>query len=155
MNNTTFGILIILFVSLSSFQKEKINRHKVVQIHNVTLHTNNPEKPMQVGNGAFAYNVDITGMQTFNAHNTMAHWAFHSMPLPKGIDPKDFKGKIYTINGRSVAFDIDNAEQPELSKWLAANPQPVNLDKLGLYLTHKDGSLATISNIKNTRQHPY
>jgi len=107
---------------------------------------------MQVGNGEFAYNVDITGMQTFNPHNTMAHWAWHSMPLPKGFKPGDFKGKIFEINGRPVEFELDNPEQPELSEWLAANPHPVNLGRIGLYLTHKDGSLADVSEIENSTQ---
>ena len=107
---------------------------------------------MQVGNGEFAYNVDITGMQTFNPHNTMAHWTWHSMPLPKGFKPGDFKGKIFEINGRPVEFEVDNPEQPELSEWLAANPHPVNLGRIGLYLTHKDGSLADVSEIENSTQ---
>lgn len=146
-------LLVLIYVTLSSFNDKKINRKQVVQRHNVTLKQNNPKRPLQVGNGEFAYNVDITGMQTFDAHNTMAHWAFHSMPLPNGIDPKDFKGKVYNINGRPVEFEIDNPQQPELSNWLAANPQPVNLGKIGLYLTHKDGSLAKITAISNTTQH--
>lgn len=145
--------LISLSVFCCSFNDKKINRKQVVQRHNVTLKNNNPSKPMQVGNGEFAYAVDITGMQTFDAHNTMAHWGFHNMPLPTGMHPNDFKGKIYNINGRPVEFEMDPAEQSELSKWLAANPHPINLGKIGLHLTHRNGSLAKISDIKNTRQH--
>jgi len=107
---------------------------------------------MQVGNGEFAYNVDITGLQTFEHHNTMAHWAWHSMPLPAGLKPGDFKGKTITINGRPVECEIDNPEQPELSHWLAANPHPVNLGRIGLSLTRKDGSLATLADIHSCVQ---
>jgi len=108
---------------------------------------------MQVGNGEFAYNVDITGLQTFNPHNTMSHWAWHSMPLPSGMHPDDFKGKTILINGRPVVCEIDNADQPELSKWLVANPHPVNLGRIGLHLTHKDGSMATLSDLTMSTQH--
>jgi len=144
--------LIILIPILSACNAGKINRKEVVQRHNITIHQDNPKKPIQVGNGEFAYNVDITGMQTFSAHNTMAHWAWHSMPLPEGLKIEDFKGQTYTVNGRPVKFDIDNTQQPELSKWLAANPHPVNLGRIGLYLTHADGSMADVSEIKNATQ---
>jgi len=107
---------------------------------------------MQVGNGEFAYNVDITGLQTFVPHNTLSHWAWHSMPLQNGLNPADFKGKTVIINGRPVVCEIDNPEQPELSKWLAANPHPVNLGRIGLALTSKNGSLATLNDISNCKQ---
>jgi len=149
---TTYFLITLFFALFSACKAGQIDRKALVQRHNVTIHQNNPKKPMQVGNGEFAYNVDITGMQTFNPHNTMAHWAWHSMPLPKGFKPSNFKGKIFEINGRPMEFDVDNPEQPELSKWLAANPHPVNLGRIGLYLTHKDGSLADVSEIENPTQ---
>ena len=145
-------IVIILFALLSACEAGKIDRKAVVQRHNIVIHQNDAKKPMQVGNGEFAYNVDITGMQTFFAHNTRAHWGWHSMLLPDGLKVDDFKGPTYTVNGRPVEFDVDNPDQPELSKWLAANPHPVNLGRIGLCLTHADGSMADISEIKNATQ---
>ena len=38
---------------------------------------------MPLGNGEFCFNADGTGLQTFGG-NTMAHWAWHSFPLPEG-----------------------------------------------------------------------
>jgi len=152
MHTKTTFFIITLLALFSACKAENIDRKVVVQRHNVTIHQNNPKKPMQVGNGEFAFNVDITGMQTFNPHNTMAHWAWHNMPLPKGVKPSDFKGKIFNINGKPVVFDVDTPEQPELSNWLAANPHPVNLGRIGLHLTHKDGFLADISEIENPTQ---
>jgi hypothetical protein len=152
MKTKAFCFLIILFAIHSACFAKKIDRKTVVQRHNIVVHQDNPKKPMQVGNGEFAYNVDITGLQTFNPHNTMVHWAWHSMPLPDGLKFDDFNGQTYTVNGRPVEFDIDNPQQPELSKWLAANPHPVNLGRIGLCLTHADGSMADISEIKNATQ---
>ena len=145
-------LLVTLLILHSACFAGKINRKAVVQRHNMNIHQDNPKKPMQVGNGVFAYNVDITGMQTFSAHNTRAHWAWHSMPLPEGINIEDFTGQFYAVNGRPIEYDIDNPKQPELSKWLAANPHPVNLGRIGLYLTHANGSTATISELKNATQ---
>ncbi|HEX8546978.1 MAG TPA: hypothetical protein VF691_08460 [Cytophagaceae bacterium] len=153
MTLRALGFLLVSPFVLFSCTEEKINRKELVERHNITIQQNNPKKPMQVGNGELAYNVDITGMQTFDPHNTMAHWAWHTTPLPAGLNVEDFKGKVVNIAGRDVQLSIENPEQPELSKWLAANPHPVNLGRIGLYLTHKDGAIAELSNLKNTKQH--
>ena len=100
MNRKITTLFIIYFAVLSACNAEKIDRKAVVRRHNITINQNDPKKPIQVGNGEFAYNVDITGMQTFFAHNTMAHWAWHAMPLPYGLKVADFKGRTYKVNGR-------------------------------------------------------
>jgi hypothetical protein len=151
MTLKTLVLFCAAFLLLSACTAGKINRKEVVQRHNITIRETNL-KPMQVGNGNFAFNVDITGLQTFVAHNTLSHWAFHSMPLPPGVKPGDFKGIVYNINGRPVEFEIANPAQPVLSKWLAANPHAANLGRIGLLLTHKDGSMATITDLKNPVQ---
>lgn len=152
MNLKANILFIVLCIFFCSALFAKINRQNLVERHNVTIYQNNPKKPMQVGNGEFAYNVDITGMQTFNPHNTMSHWAWHSMPLQNGLNPNDFKGKTILINGSPVVCEIDNPDQPELSQWLAANPHPINLGRIGLSLTYKDGALATLDDIKKSQQ---
>ena len=152
MNNTPIITLIGLCFLISTIATSQINRKALVERHNPTLHENNPKKPMQVGNGELAFNVDITGLQTFNAHNTMSHWAWHNMPLPKGIKIEDFKTTNFKVNEKSIAYEVDNIEQPELSKWLAANPHPINLGRIGLNLTYKNGSTANIADLKNTIQ---
>jgi hypothetical protein len=152
MYKISICFLIAIHVILSSCGSKKINRKEVVERHNITIHENNPKKPMQVGNGEFVYNVDITGMQTFEAHNTMSHWAWHNTPLPAGVKPENFKGKTITIAGRRLNLPIDNIEQLELSDWLAANPHPINLGRIGLQLTYKDGTVATIKDLENTTQ---
>lgn len=145
-------LFIVLFLFYCSCMFAKIDRKVLVDRHNVTIYQNNAKKPMQVGNGEFAYNMDITGLQTFNPHNTMSHWAWHSMPLLNGLNPSDFKGETIIINGRPVVCEIDNPDQPELSKWLVDNPHTVNLVRIGLSITHKNGDLATIADISNCKQ---
>ena len=152
MNLKSNILFIVLFLFFHTCIFAKINRKVLVERHNVTIYQNNAKKPMQVGNGEFAYNVDITGLQTFVPHNTLSHWAWHSMPLQNGLNPADFKGKTVIINGRPVVCEIDNPDQPELSKWLAANPHPVNLGRIGLALTSKNGSLVTLNDISNCKQ---
>jgi hypothetical protein len=148
----TFLFLSILLLTFSACTVNKINRKEVVQRHNITIRETNL-KPAQVGNGNFALMWILPACKHLHPHNTLSHWGFHSMPLPEGLSPDDFKGIVYKINGRPVEFEITNPEQPVLSKWLAANPHAANLGRIGLLLTHQDGSAAGIADLKVPVQH--
>jgi hypothetical protein len=37
---------------------------------------------LQVGNGNFAFGVDVTGLQTFNPFGTLSTWGWHNFSLP-------------------------------------------------------------------------
>ena len=60
---------------------ERIDRHALVTRHNITW--NDVAGQIPVGNGEFCFNADATGLETFGGL-TMAHWAWHSFPLPPG-----------------------------------------------------------------------
>src|SRR5579872_983925 len=129
-----------------------IDRHALVTRHNVVLTKFDGERPLQVGNGEFAFGMDITGLQTFAPFNTMSHWGWHSSPLPAGQTVADFKGQIWDTHGRPIRYMMEDADHPELSAWMAANPHAINLGRIGMVLLRKDGSPAEIGDLKNTRQ---
>ncbi|WP_353195044.1 hypothetical protein [Parapedobacter defluvii] len=143
---------LILFLPLVGCGNDRIDREAVVNRHRIITEKNNPRSPAQVGNGEFAFGVDITGLQTFATHATMAHWGWHSFPLPKGLDIKDFNGKLWDTYGRQVRYDDWDEDHPELSAWLAGNPHSLNLGRIGLVLKKSDGTLATLEDLANTRQ---
>ncbi len=130
----------------------KIDRKAVVERHRIVSSSTIPNSPAQVGNGEFAFGMDITGLQTFVQFNTMSHWSWHSLPLPKGKSVKEFKGLMLDTHGRMVQYDIPNAEQPELSAWLAENPHRYNLGRIGFCLLKSDGTFAKAEDLKNTHQ---
>lgn len=129
-----------------------IDRHALVTRHNVLLTQFDGERPLQVGNGEFAFGMDITGLQTFAPFNTMSHWGWHSGPPPVGQSARDFQGQVWDTHGRPVRYPMPDPQHPDLSVWLAANPHRLNLGRIGLLLTRKDGSLATQADLRNTRQ---
>lgn len=129
-----------------------IDRHVLVARHNVVLTTLNDKSPLQVGNGEFAFGVDLTGLQTFVPFNTMSQWGWHSMPLPDGQRPEDFRGPLWDTHGRMVRYPMANSEQPALSRWLAANPHRLNLGRIGLVLLRPDGRAAAPADLRNPRQ---
>ncbi len=140
------------FTSCTDSVYNKTDREKVVRRHNIETTLSNPKSPAQVGNGEFAFGADITGLQTFVPFNTMAHWAWHSFPLPEGTKPDDFKGAAYNNHGRNIMYPVPDPEQPELSEWLAGNPHAFNLGRIGFVLSKSDGSMAAVDDLTNTKQ---
>ena len=67
-----------------------IDRHALVTRHNVELTRFDPESPLSVGNGEFAFTADVTGLQTFpEAYDqtiplgTLSQWGWHTAPNPE------------------------------------------------------------------------
>ena len=114
-----------------------IDREALVRRHDVVTTGTDPKSPAQVGNGEFAFGVDITGLQTFVPFNTMAQWGWHSFPLADSLVGVPFEGVVWDTHGRPVRYDMPNETQPELSQWLAGNPHRINLGRIGFVLKKK------------------
>lgn len=119
-----------------------IDRQATVERHNVKLTDFNPGRPIQVGNGEFAYNADLTGMQTFTPFNTLSQWGWYSAPLPPGLSVSDYQFQPLPTHGREVPYAIPDPKNPEVSRWLAANPHRLNLGRIGLVIKKKNGQPA-------------
>jgi hypothetical protein len=129
-----------------------IDRKLVVDRHRIVANSTNPRSPAQVGNGEFAFGADITGLQTFIPFNTMAQWSWHSFPPPQGLSAGDFKATQVSVQGRDIPYWLPNSAQPELTAWLAGNPQRFNLGRIGLLLLKSDGTVAGEADLTDTRQ---
>jgi hypothetical protein len=136
--------ILILFSFYSKDQElkhETINRKLIVIRHNFVITDRNLQGSTQVGNGHFVRGFDITGLQTFSPDaNAISYWGWHKFPKPNGQIPADFKGQEWNTQGRMVRYDLDNPRQKELTDWMVANPQRINLGCFGFILKKKDGS---------------
>ena len=83
MKHLIYILFPVLLISLSVKAQSRIDRKAVVDRHKVVTTKTNLQSPAQVGNGEFAFGVDITGLQTFVPFNTMAQWSWHSFRCPK------------------------------------------------------------------------
>jgi hypothetical protein len=147
----------VLSLSLCFFlefevRADKIDRESVVARHKVVIHATIPNSPAQVGNGSFAFGVDITGLQTFFPFNTMADWSWHSFPMPAGSKLEDYKPTVIETCGRQIPYLYPDPEHPELSSWMAANPHRFNLGRIGFRLLKEDGTEAKQEDIQDARQ---
>lgn len=88
-------ILLVSFtVELAVADKLRIDRKAVVQSFNPTRTESSPETPLQVGNGNFAFGVDITGLQTFGPFSTLSTWGWHNFSLPKTPGQTQVSGSL-------------------------------------------------------------
>lgn len=69
-------------VSAGSQNGTKIDRRRVVQQFNPRRNASSTSTPLQVGNGNFAFGVDVTGLQTFQPYGALSTWGWHNFSLP-------------------------------------------------------------------------
>jgi len=137
----------------------RIDRTVLVRRHNPQITRFDPFSALSVGNGEFAFTADVTGLQTFAGECattfplcTTSHWAWHSTPLPAGLDPRDFHYRDYDTYGRPVGYATDSKGQEPLFNWLRENPHRFHLGRVGFELKKSDGSMAAPGDLKNIRQ---
>ena len=154
------GLLMFSFFPLFLFP-QKINRKILVQRHNVIVTKADSLASLTVGNGKFAFTVDVTGLQTFPKDyekgvslGTQSEWGWHSF-----IDTAGYKReesyKTYHLNGRDITY-ATQWNSPERNKaasnWFRQNPHRLQLGNIGFELLKKDGSPAMLSDIENIQQ---
>jgi hypothetical protein len=129
-----------------------INRKKIVDRHKVVTTKTDPESPASVGNGEFAFNVDITGLQTFEPFNTLSNWSWHSFPLPTGVKLSDYKGVKFPLNGKTYTIELPDRTTPGLAGWMNVNPHRFNLGRIGLILRNKEGAIVKEEDLTEVKQ---
>lgn len=141
-------LFLILFLSCSP----AIDRREVVERHNIMTCATDPRSPAQVGNGRFAFGMDITGLQTFVPFNTLSDWGWHSFPQDDAARAQHYGGVPVKMGGRDVPMAFPDESQPELSSWMASNPHRFNLGRIGFVLLKSDGSGALETDLENVSQ---
>jgi len=158
-----FALAVFLVISLSAASHTggppPIDRRALVSRHHVSLTRLDTESPLSVGNGEFAFTVDVTGLQTFaEAYDetiplgTLSQWGWHTWPNASGWNIDRFEFKKFDSHGRMVGYaDISGERTPEIN-WLRANPHRLHLGRIGFRLTRADGSAARPADLTKIRQ---
>ncbi|WP_311381056.1 hypothetical protein [Arthrobacter sp. ISL-85] len=134
--------------------------------HNIHQQRLDPRSPLSVGNGEFAFTVDLTGLQTLPSEypvdarealppgtllGTQSTWGWHSMP----------GGENYRLASSTVLYDSPHGPVPYVDMvgdivndretgtsaaetWLRANPHRLDLGRIGFVL-EQDGTSRTIN----------
>ncbi|HEV7994150.1 MAG TPA: hypothetical protein VGP25_20150 [Gemmatimonadaceae bacterium] len=122
---------------------EPVDRRARLARHAPVVRTFESFSALSVGNGAFAFTADATGLQTFPDEYkelplaTQAEWGWHSYPNPERVEPNDALAS-YDAHGRPVTYM--SAQNGPAGKWLRENPHRLSLARIGFVLTRADGS---------------
>ncbi|MEO9032886.1 MAG: hypothetical protein ABI285_06550 [Ginsengibacter sp.] len=156
-----FFAIVCFFLPLINKAQSRIDRKALVERHNIINNHFNSLSSLSVGNGGFAFTVDVTGLQSFpNAYakgvplGTESEWGWHSF-----INTNHYKFhetlKDYFIHGRSIPYSVQ-LKLPERTgeavEWFRQNPHRLQLGNIGFDIIKKNGSLATLNDIKNIHQ---
>ena len=152
-----------LLIASSNFlyAQSKINRKALVERHTITNTRFDSLGAVSVGNGAFAFTVDVTGLQSFPAAyangmclGTQSEWGWHSF-----TDTANYRFeeslRDYNLNGRKISYGVqikEPARKKSAGDWFRQNPHRLQLGTIGFEFIKADGSSGTINDITDIRQ---
>ena len=114
-----------------------IDREDLVRRHTVHVNQLDPESPLSVGNGDFAFTVDVTGLQSFETRyyrdgiplETLSTWAWHSFPNTAGLRIEDAM-MPYEFHGRTIQYA--GRQNSPAGTYFRENPHPIPLGQISL-----------------------
>jgi len=135
--------------------RDAVDRRARVDRHAPVIRGIDPFAPLSVGNGAFAFTVDVTGLQTFPAAYreiplaTQAEWGWHTFANPDGHRLEEALVS-YDAHGRPVPYA--SAQSGAAGTWLRENPHRLSLARIGLALRTAAGTPATPTDLADPWQ---
>tara|TARA_R110000868_G_scaffold53666_5_gene168249 strand:- start:381 stop:2531 length:2151 start_codon:yes stop_codon:yes gene_type:complete len=164
LNLVVLAIILIGFASCNDSEKKvlKIDRNSVVTRHNVKIKQVDTLASLTVGNGKFAFTVDVTGLQSFPETygngvplGTQSEWGWHTFPNTEEFTFKETL-KAYDFNGNPESLyaiqDREDDRNMAAADHFRANPHRLQLGNVGLEITKEDGTLALPNDLKEINQ---
>lgn len=153
--------IILLIGSIATAQKSPIDRKAVVQRHTIHITKADSLSSLSIGNGSFAFTVDVTGLQSFPAFykggvplGTQSEWGWHSFPNTNNYKFEESL-RTYELEGRKIPYPVQWKEagrNKEAADYFRVNPHRLQLGNIGLQITKKNGQPADIEDIQNVDQ---
>lgn len=155
----------LILLSFACFG-QKIDRRKVVERHVVHLNSSDTLASLSVGNGSFAFTVDITGLQSFPTAyakgiplGTQSTWGWHAFPNTSHFKRSEtYRNALYA--GRNVSYALQghqNARKDSATEYFRQNPHRVHLGHVGFRIFSKAGKLLGLKDLQGISQqlNPY
>jgi len=134
---------------------DAIDRRARLARHAPVVRTFESFSALSVGNGAFAFTADATGLQTFPDEYkelplaTQAEWGWHAFPNTERFQERNALD-MYDAHGRQVPY-LSGQNGPA-GKYLRENPQRLSLARIGFALRGRDGTAARATDLKDVEQ---
>jgi len=151
-----FFLTMLLWAASAAFGA--IDREGLIARHSPKLTQVDFDSPLTVGNGGFAFTVDVTGLQTFGARyyregiplETLSRWCWVTDENPNGYKLTDTYRDFTLANGRVQGFPT-NAISPA-GDWLRRNPRNHPMGQVSLEWAKPDGSAFVPEDVKELEQ---
>ncbi len=122
-------------------KETKIDREALVARNNPHVTAIDTLSSLTVGNGEFAFTVDVTGLQTFPEMyrngvplGTQAQWGWHSFPNPEHLTHDETLKDYDFGRGRQEPYSVQFNEpgrQHDAANWFRVNPHRLHLGAIG------------------------
>lgn len=148
---------------LSCNSPKNIDRQSVVTRHNVVNTAIDSLESLTIGNGAFAFTVDVTGLQTFPDRyakgvslGTQSEWGWNHF-----IDTMDYRFeetlKTYDFNndGHQATYSVQWSEagrNQDAANWFRKNPHRLQLGNIGFDIYKRNGELIMPDDVQDIHQ---
>ena len=155
----------LILLSFACFG-QKIDRRNVVERHVVQINLADTLASLSVGNGSFAFTVDITGLQSFPTAyaqgiplGTQSTWGWHAFPNTSHFKRSEtYRNALYA--GRNVSYALQghqNARKDSATEYFRQNPHRVHLGHVGFRIFSKAGKLLGLKDLQGISQqlNPY
>lgn len=160
---TGLGAMLLILASCETPQSEKIDRKAVVQRHNIVNQSADTLASLTVGNGVFAYTVDVTGMQSFPEYykkgvslGTQSEWGWNTFANDGNYQFEEtLKSYDFNNEGRDAKYSVQHKEggrNTEATEYYRVNPHRLQLGNVGLAFTLENGEQATVDDIQQAEQ---
>ena len=157
MKRMTFmNLALVGLLAVHAQAAQPIDRLALVRRHNPVLHQADALAPLSLGNGAFAFSVDVTGLQSFADFYhpgiplcTQSYWGWHTCPNPAGYRLEQALVDFDTY-GRIVTYPTNI--KGEAAQWLRGNPHRLHLGRVELEMTRADGRPAALEDLAGIEQ---
>ena len=150
-------VLYSIYVVTGHASGQSIDRKALVARHNVRLDSVMINSPLSVGNGAFCFTADVTGLQTFEADyrngiplGTMPDWAWHTTPGEREYRLEEVLVDVQGSGGHVASYPLTTSTPA--GQWLRANPHRFSVGQIGLLITKSDGSAVKLDDLKDFDQ---
>ncbi|WP_218918728.1 hypothetical protein [Rufibacter tibetensis] len=140
----------------------KINRKALVTRHNVVLTSPDTLASLSVGNGDFAYTVDVSGLQSFPEYydrgvslGTQSQWGWHVIPTDQNYTIQDVARYDTAANGKVIPFPVQHkgtGRKVDAMNWLRTNPHRLHLGIVGLVLLKENGEQVQVQDLQQIQQ---
>lgn len=144
--------------TIACAQAGEIDREALVNRHNPVIQKVDYDAPLTVGNGGFAFTVDVTGLQTWPARyqengvptETLSRWAWVNDANPDGYKLSDANVDFRHPDGTVQGYPTDS--KSSAGQWLRRNPRIHSLGQIALVWNKPDGSEFVPQDVKDIEQ---